>query len=275
MSIDDKRQYVTTRRLNLIDFHNDPDTSVTITHKNQEHVLGYRPGADPRTLGDQLAYCFHEWCYIVLEWNMKGLTATTLYKLAKALTPDPSIWQSTPENRHSLAKIIASQIEQPLSLSGLAVELRTQIWGHVGLASPYSAFLIITGETSRLAHKVREASSGVKHVEQEAYLSSTMVSVFGTEYIQTLALSSDCVQKLESTTYDTTVRYARSCDGICAIQLSNPGWKSHWVGKFPNQEYWTGSYLENIRKVSDLQFDFNVSLNILSIAISNQNRAST
>src|SRR5436305_14614237 len=69
-----------------------------------------------------------------------------------------SIWENSyngghkPDSVHSLQTLVAHlQCFPPLFTLRLPPELQSCIWKHVGLASCYSAFIIMACETSRLA----------------------------------------------------------------------------------------------------------------------------
>ncbi|KUJ07345.1 uncharacterized protein LY89DRAFT_537957, partial [Mollisia scopiformis] len=75
---------------------------------------------------------------------------------------------------------------QPTCLSRLPIELRTYIWRYVGLTTPFSAFIIVITETSRLARHLCPPLSRDVILQRGSRLSAKMVSVFGTQYIQNL-----------------------------------------------------------------------------------------
>ncbi|KAH9208843.1 hypothetical protein DL95DRAFT_277139, partial [Leptodontidium sp. 2 PMI_412] len=75
---------------------------------------------------------------------------------------------------------------QPLLMPRLPTELRTYIWRYIGLMTPYSAFLLVRVETSRLVGHLRSPPSRGLIQYQGPFLSANMISVFGTEYIQDL-----------------------------------------------------------------------------------------
>jgi hypothetical protein len=147
---------------------------------------------------------------------------------------------------------------QPGCISSLPTELRTLIWSYVGSASPYSAFIMVVNETSRLVYHLRDPFRQVVSVGRVSRLSAQMVSVFGTSYIQTLNHTRrDDVEDTQNLVETTGLRYIRSCGGICAIQLFGMDWKSDWIGEIPTGNcIWYGELLETGRALS-LFFDTN------------------
>ncbi|PVH70805.1 hypothetical protein DL98DRAFT_377133, partial [Cadophora sp. DSE1049] len=75
---------------------------------------------------------------------------------------------------------------QPLLMSRLPPELRTYIWRYTGLMTPYSAFVLVRVETSRLVGHLRSPPTRGLRQYQGPFLFASMVSIFGTEYIQGL-----------------------------------------------------------------------------------------
>jgi hypothetical protein len=211
---------------------------------------------------DQLAFCFHSWCYAVLTWELKGCSVPVIYRLARALAPDPSIWEDIQERRHNLdsasrLRMLACHGEQPLFMSRLPTELRTYIWRYTGLMTPYSAFILVKGETSRLVGHLRSPPSRGIMLQQGSCLSANMVSVFGTEYIQDLIMDGDSKENRGSIGDTTGVKYITSLGGLCAIQFLGIDWESDWIGKIPSVDCtWHGI----IRgAVSTLRYDYSVS----------------
>ncbi|KAH8598586.1 hypothetical protein B0O99DRAFT_615450 [Bisporella sp. PMI_857] len=60
-----------------------------------------------------------------------------------------------------------------------------------------------------------------------------MISVFGTEYIQELAINRYLGSDLQSFGDVTGLKYITSLGGICAIQLLSIDKQSDWIGKIP------------------------------------------
>jgi hypothetical protein len=112
------------------------------------------------------AFCFHDWCYSVLIWKLRcHPPKSIIYKLVRTLIPGSSTWQIICEAGYQLDPVGSLQtliahadcppFEPPLLLmSRLPVEVRVRIWEYVGLGTPYSAFILVAGETSRLARYV-------------------------------------------------------------------------------------------------------------------------
>ncbi|KAH6692790.1 hypothetical protein BKA61DRAFT_281285 [Leptodontidium sp. MPI-SDFR-AT-0119] len=137
--------------------------------------------------------------------------------------------------------MVACHEEQPIFLSRLPAELRIYIWGYTGLMTPYSAFLLVRGETSRLVGHLRSPPSRGIILHQRPYLSANMVSVFGTEYIQDLIVDGDSEGNRWSIRDATGLKYITSLGGLCAIQFLGIDWESDWIGKIPSVDcVWHG-----------------------------------
>ncbi|KAH9204759.1 hypothetical protein DL95DRAFT_529136 [Leptodontidium sp. 2 PMI_412] len=217
------------------------DVNVALTGRPRTKIvtISRKLEVDRTCESDRLAFCFHSWCYAVLTWELKGCSVPVIYRLARALAPDPSIWEDIQERRHnsdsaSRLKMLACYGEQPLFLSRLPTELRTYIWRYTGLMTPYSAFLLVKGETSRLAGHLRSPPSRGIMLQRGSYLSANMVSVFGTEYIQDLIMGGDSKENCRPNSDTTGVKYIISLGGLCAIQFLSIDWESDWIGKIPS-----------------------------------------
>ena len=153
--------------------------------------------------------------------------------------------------------MLANPESQPLFLTRLPAELRTHIWRFVGLRTPYSAFILVADEVSRLARHLHCPTSREICLNQGSHLSAKMVSVFGTEYIQDLILDRDYERTHKILKDITWVRYITSLGGICAIQLYGSHWESSWIGKIPSTDcIWHGI----VRGTSScFRFSYNVS----------------
>ena len=208
---------------------------------------------------DPLAFCFHGWCYEVLQWKTNGCSKSVIFKLARTLMLDPAIWVSVSERRQDLDSAgmlqLAAAIDRSLFLSKLPPELKSIIWRDTGLATPHSAFVIVAYETSRLARSLRRNSSRCILLEQGSRISAEMISVFGINYLRDLNVNRKSEGSLVGDI--TEVKFTSSLFGICAIQLLGNDWKTDWIGNIPNADYaWYGM----IRgRVLSLQFDYNVS----------------
>lgn len=123
--------------------------------------------------------------------------------------------------------------------------------------TPYSIFVTIAGETSRLASHLRCPSSYNLPLERGSFLSSSTITVFGTEYIQNLSNNGDQQGNFEVLGDVTEVKFVASLGGICAIKLVGDGWETDWVGKVPHRGHmWYGTMQE---LVSSLYCNYNVS----------------
>lgn len=193
-------------------------------------VLRGQQSGRPRT--DQTAFCFHEWCYTVVEGKWKVYNKSVLFKLARSITPDPAVWEEVCERRDldstSMLQLLAD--DTSASISTLPTELRIEIWQYAGLQTPYGAFLVCK-EISRLARSLCYPLSYCIALRRGSRLSAKMISIFGTEYIRGLNIGNDYQGNILGDT--TEVVYISSLGGICAIRLQGPGWESHWIGKKP------------------------------------------
>ncbi len=209
---------------------------------------------------DQLCFCFHDWCYSILTWKLKGCRKSVIYNLARALTPDSSIWENVREHCHDpqlvgKLRLLADNTSQPLFISRLPAELQTYIWRYTGFTTPYSAFTLVTGETFRLARHLYRSSSREINLERGLRLSWQTISVFGTEYLRELVINRDGEGDFKLPGDTTAVRYITSVGGICAIQLFGIDWESGWIGKVPS----TGCGWYGMIKGRAFRYDYNVS----------------
>jgi hypothetical protein len=210
-----------------------------------------------------MAFCFHSWCYSVLKevlkWESEECFIPVIYKLARALAPNPSIWEDIQERRHvfdskTRLRILSCHKEQPLFMSRLPTELKTYIWGYTGLKTPYSAFLLVKVETSRLVAHLRYPPGRRLIPYQGPSLSANMVSVFGMEYIQDFRKDGDSGWSHGDA---TGLKYITSFGGLCAIQFFGIDWESDWIGKVPSVDcVWHGIIRGDI---STLRFEYSVS----------------
>jgi len=190
---------------------------------------------------DRLAFCFHSWCYSVLKWDLKweaeDCFVPVIYKLARALAPDPSMWEDIQERRLYLdtarVRMLACYEKQPLLMSRLPTEIRTYIWRYTGVLTPYSAFVLVRTETSRLVRHLRAPLTRGLSQYQGPFLSASMVSVFGTEYIQGLMEDGESEGNRCSIGNATRLKYVISVGGLCAIQFLGVDWEGDWIGKIP------------------------------------------
>ncbi len=113
----------------------------------------------------------------------------------------------------------------------LPPELRSYVWEYVGLTTPYSAFILVAGETSRLACYLSCPRSEQIALERGLRLTTKMITIFGTEYIQDLVKDNDSEAHFEILGVVTGLKFAASPDGICAIKLLGIDWETGWLGK--------------------------------------------
>jgi hypothetical protein len=87
----------------------------------------------------------------------------------RTIIPKSSTWQNICEASYQLDPVgtlqtLIAHADRPpynpqlLLMSRLPVEVRVRIWEYVGLGTAYSAFILVTGETSRLARYVESWS---------------------------------------------------------------------------------------------------------------------
>ena len=104
-------------------------------------------------------------------------------------------------------------------MSRLPVEVRVRIWEYVGLGTPYSAFILVAGETSCLARYVESRQTPDLALERGCHLLAKTIMVFGTEYIQHLSYNKDLRVTSKVLKDVTRLRFITSVSGICAIKL--------------------------------------------------------
>ncbi|KAL3417178.1 hypothetical protein PVAG01_11178 [Phlyctema vagabunda] len=182
---------------------------------------------------ERTAFCFHEWCYLFLTRRLAVCSRSVIFRLARALTPDPTVWEEVCERYRDLDSIGVVQVQAGSNsslLSSLPLELRIHIWQYTRLKSRYGAFLM-GNETSRLARSLRHPLHCQLALKRGSRISAEMISVFGTDYIQVLNIDCDCKGNILGDT--TEVTYVSSLGGICAIRLYGADWRSDWIGKIP------------------------------------------
>lgn len=113
--------------------------------------------------------------------------------------------------------MLACHEEQPLLMSRLPTEIRTYIWCYTGLMTPYSAFVLVKIETSRLVRHLRSPLTRGLSQYQGPFLSASMVSVFGIKYIQGLMEDGESQVNRCSMGNATRLKYVISVRGLCAI----------------------------------------------------------
>lgn len=219
-----------------------------------------------------IAFCVHSWCYAVLIWKVPKCSISDVYRLVRSLTPKPSIWQYTREELTGLPnqqldcagslRTLAGLADRSLALAPLLSILKLPpeiiilIWEYVGLLTPYSAFLLVAGETSRLAIQLHSPRSCDLMLKPGSYFSAKMMTVFGTQYIQDLhAEDGDINFQVSGTVLG--VKLAVSVSGICAIKILGCDWETDWVGKIPSTgRIWYGMINGTVHAI---RFNYNVS----------------
>jgi hypothetical protein len=226
-----------------------------------------------------LAFCVHSWCFSVLMWKVPECLILTVYKLVRSLTPKPSLWENTCKDiagNHyyldgagSLQTLIACT-DYPSaglwlpSISKLPLEIRSYIWKYVGCLSPYSAFILVAGEVSRLVGYLHPPRSCEVVLKQRLHFSAKVITVFGIEYLQDLICGEGSKLNCQVLGIVTEVRFIASLGGICAIKLIGCEWETDWIGKIPS----TGSatwYRAIQGMVHTLHFSYNVGFGIFSL----------
>jgi hypothetical protein len=134
------------------------------------------------------------------------------------------------------------------------VEIRPYIWQYVGLSTAYSAFLLVTGESSRLIHWLRPRPTC--HLEPGGrHLFVTKIIIFGTEYIRDFYYDETHESVGRDLEEVTGATYVISANGDCAIKLFGPSWETGWFGKTPAVgQPWYG-------RVNDIPFGLHCSYN--------------
>lgn len=126
---------------------------------------------------------------------------------------------------------------QPSILVKLPPELRSRIWSFVGPTSAYSAFMLLTGETSTLARQLRAPAARELTLKPGCYINLSIINMYGTQYVSTLTIQdgpepgSGTGIKVVGTV--TGIQVVSSVHGICSIRLLGENWKSKWIGTLP------------------------------------------
>jgi hypothetical protein len=181
-------------------------------------------------------------------WKIPEFSMLNLYRLARSLTPQSSIWESLCEDTggHLLSpdrvgslRTLGALVDYSLaviplpSIWELPLEIRVCIWEHVGILTPLSAFLLVAGETSRLASHIHCPVSRKVVLKPGSYLSAKMVTVFGTEYVQDLTTGEESQVSSKVSGVILGLKFAACLSGICAIKAIGRDWETDWVGKIP------------------------------------------
>jgi hypothetical protein len=225
-----------------------------------------------------LAFCVHGWCFSVLMWKVPECLMSTVYKLVRSLIPKPSVWEKIRQDiagdyYHldgvaSFQTLIACTdcppVEIPLPfMSKTPLEIRSHIWEYVGCLSPYSAFILVADEASRLVGCLQPPRSREVVLKRGSHFSAKMTTVFGTEYLQDLICGE--ASELDSQVPGSVsgVRFVASLGGICAIKLIGCEWETDWIGKIPSTgAAWYGTIRGTVRA---LHFSYNMGFGILSL----------
>ena len=212
----------------------------------------------------QIAFCFHNWCYEILMWNVRNCTKSEIYRLARTL----SLYQVASENVYgdrglsvSISDHTLRWLEEksscgvyPFFLSQLPPELRHSIWEDVGPRAASNAFALVKEGTSLLVRDLNCSNCRNISLDQGSFISFKMIIVFGTAYIQDLD-NREGSKAIPGVVIRLT--FAMSLDGICAIKLFGIDWDTGWLGEIPNTgRIWYGT-LQDIG--SSVTCSYNVS----------------
>ena len=220
---------------------------------------------------DGPAFCFHDWCYLILIWKLqrfpKYIIKSVIYKLVRSLLPSFSLWRNICEARQqldptsTLQTLVAHADHYPHELQPdfmlrLPAEVRAHIWEFVGLSTPSSAFIIVAGETSHLIPYIKSRPTHDLALERGCRLSTKMIRVFGTEYIRGLVI--DKHHKGTSMVLGDVIglKFVLSLSGICAIKVVGIDWETDWLGKVPGVGYVWHGMMQDI--IPCLRFTYNV-----------------
>jgi hypothetical protein len=189
---------------------------------------------------NQIAFCFHDWCYSVLKWKVPNCTESEIYKLARSISRSPRKWELGHRDRDILGFINnpalnwlannSSPFLFPSSMARLPTELRVDIWEYIGLNTASNAFTRVADGTSTLVSSLKCAKTRKIFLKRGAHLSLRMISVFGTDYIQDLE-NEPCSTIIPGVV--ARLEFAMSLGGICAIKLLGSDWDTGWLGKIP------------------------------------------
>lgn len=244
------------RLINVSYFRNRREYGATIKlHRDLEEDMAHK----------QTAFCFHDWCYLILKWKVPSCTELDIYKLVQSIPISVPSWElghrdhkllgslSDPALRW-LALNSSPSICPPL-MSQLPKELRDCIWEHGDLSTPLNAFTRVTECSSNLIQSLGNAGSREISLQAGSHLSLKLVDIFGTVYIQDINNSQGSI---EIPGIVTQLEYAMSLGGICAIKLVGSDWDSGWLGNILNTAcIWHGMIREPGPRI---RCTFNVSL---------------
>lgn len=143
-------------------------------------------------------------------------------------------------------------------------EILSYIWEYVGCLSPYSAFILVASEASRLVGHIQPPRNLEVVLKRGSHIYAKKITVFGVEYLQDLICGegSELTSQVLGTV--TKVRFAASLGGICAIKLIGCEGETDWISKIPNRGVsWYGMIEGTVRA---LHFSYNVGFVILSLS---------
>ncbi|RDL39087.1 uncharacterized protein BP5553_03427 [Venustampulla echinocandica] len=203
-----------------------------------------------------------------------------VYKLVRSLMPHPLIWENICEDvagheyhldRVGTVKTLAAHftsfiaaLQLPASLE-LPLEITSCICEYLGELTPYSAFVIIAGEASRLVTNLHSPSSREIVLERGYYLAAKTITIFEREYIQDLVCSEYSEENCQAIGIIQEVKFVTSLGGICAVKLIGSEWETDWIGKFPSTGCtWHGSIRGSVRVLRFNYNDLHCASNILS-----------
>lgn len=217
------------------------------------------------------AFCFHDWCYSVMTWKLRGYNLPALYKLAQSLEKSPLFEHVVEDGGQfyhpvDLENILASLGRplsrlQPLFLSKLPPEIRSHIWEQVSLASAHQALILVAEETSRLTKLIQDLEISVFGLKEGTFLSAKTITIFGTEYIRHISEGLVCHAFEESLVVRgpvTGLDFIAKYHGVCAFRLTGPSWESAWIGKVPSSVH--ARYGKIQGDLRELRCEYNVSL---------------
>jgi hypothetical protein len=176
----------------------------------------------------------------------------------RTIIPKSSTWQNICEAGYQLDPVgtlqtLIAHADRPpynpqlLLMSRLPVEVRVRIWEYVGLGTAYSAFILVTGETSRLARYVESRQTYDLALERGCHLLAKTIMVFGTEYIQHLGYDKDLKVTTRVLGDVIGLQFVASVGGICAIKLLGVDWETSWLGKVLGiGHFWYGTIRDPI-----------------------------
>lgn len=123
---------------------------------------------------------------------------------------------------------------QPLFLADLPPEIRSRIWNFVGSSTAYSALILVTGETSKLAHQIQTPGVIKIAVTPGYFIEASFISMYGTQYIQSLVTKKSSHtgtnKSIKITEIITGIEVISSVHGICCMRFLSSDWKSDWLG---------------------------------------------